>query len=87
MPGNSTFDSYYSTLVGSVGSDVQAADFSLNHQEKMVLNLQNYRQEVSGVSLDEEMVSLIKYQHAYDAAARMINTASEMLDTLMSIVN
>lgn len=87
MPGSSNFDSYYGTLVGSVGSDVQAADLSLNHQEKMVLNLQNYRQEVSGVSLDEEMVNLIKYQHAYDAAARMINTASEMLDTLMSIVN
>lgn len=87
MPGNSTFDEFYNTLLGSVGSDVQAADYNLKHQETMVLNLKNHRQEVSGVSLDEEMVNLVKYQHAYDASARMINTASEMLDTLMRIVN
>ncbi len=87
MPGNSTIDEYYNALVGQVGSDVQTADFSNNHQVTMVHNLQNYRQEVSGVSLDEEMVNLIQHQHAYDAAARMINTASEMLDTLMGLLN
>jgi flagellar hook-associated protein 1 len=87
MPGNSTFDNYFNTLIGRVGSDVQAAGFKSDHQTTMVHNLENYRQEVSGVSLDEEMVNLIKFQHAYDAAARMINTANEMLDSLMGILN
>lgn len=87
MPGNSTFDEYYNALIGTVGSDVQTADFYNTHQVAMVQSLENYRQEVSGVSLDEEMVNLIKHQHAYDAAARMITTADEMLDTLMSILN
>ncbi len=87
MPGNSTFDDYFNALVGDVGSDVQAAGFNHNHQETMVFSLQNYRQEISGVSLDEEMVNLIQHQHAYNAAAKMINAADEMLSTLLGILN
>jgi flagellar hook-associated protein 1 FlgK len=51
----------------------------------MMTYLENYREEVSGVSLDEEMVNLIKYQAGYNAAAKMISMAQEMLDSLMSI--
>ena len=86
MPGSSTFDAYYNSLVGQVGADVQAADFNQNHQETMVKNLKEYRQEVSGVSLDEEMVNLIQFQQAYSAAAKLITTADEMVDTLLSMV-
>ncbi len=86
MPGGSNFSDYYNSLVGRVGSDVQAADFSQNHQETMVRSLKNYRQEVAGVSLDEEMVNLVQFQHAYNAAAKVITTADEMLDSLISMV-
>ncbi|MEJ2660705.1 MAG: flagellar hook-associated protein FlgK [Desulfobacteraceae bacterium] len=86
MPGSSTFDAYYNSLAGQVGADVQAADFNQNHQETMVKNLKEYRQEVSGVSLDEEMVNLIQFQQAYSAAAKLITTADEMVDTLLSMV-
>ncbi len=85
MGGSSTFNEYYNSLVGNVGADVQAADFNFSHQTTMVQDLENYRQEVSGVSLDEEMVNLIQFQHAYNAAAQLITMADEMLDTLMSI--
>lgn len=87
MPGNSTFDGYYNALVGAIGSDVQAAGYNHDHQTTMVHSLENYRQEISGVSLDEEMVNLIQHQHAYNAAAKMINAADEMLSTLMGILN
>jgi flagellar hook-associated protein 1 FlgK len=87
MPGNSTFDDYFNALVGAIGSDVQAAGYNHDHQSTMVHNLENYRQEVSGVSLDEEMVNLIQHQHAYNAAAKMITTADEMLSTLIGILN
>jgi flagellar hook-associated protein 1 FlgK len=87
MPGNSTFDGYYNALVGTIGSDVQAAGYNHDHQTAMVHSLGNYRQEVSGVSLDEEMVNLIQHQHAYNAAAKMINAADEMLSALMGILN
>ena len=86
MPGSSTFDAYYNSLVGQVGADVQAANFNQNHQQTMVENLKAYRQEVSGVSLDEEMVNLIQFQQAYSAAAKLITTADEMVDTLLSMV-
>jgi flagellar hook-associated protein 1 FlgK len=86
MPGSSTFDAYYNSLVGQVGADVQAADFNQKHQQTMVENLKEYRQEVSGVSLDEEMVNLIQFQQAYSAAAKLITTADEMVDTLLSMV-
>jgi flagellar hook-associated protein 1 FlgK len=86
MPGSSTFDAYYNSLVGQVGADVQAANFNQSHQETMVDNLKEYRQEVSGVSLDEEMVNLIQFQQAYSAAAKLITTADEMVDTLLSMV-
>jgi flagellar hook-associated protein 1 FlgK len=44
------------------------------------------RDSVSGVSLDEEMASLVKYQHAYTAAARLITMSDEMLQTLLDSV-
>ncbi len=87
MPGSSTFDDYYNALVGQVGADVQAANFNSSHQQSMVQGLENYRQEVSGVSLDEEMVNLVKFQHAYNAAAKLITTADEMMDTIMGLTN
>jgi flagellar hook-associated protein 1 FlgK len=86
MPGGSTFDAYYNSLVGKVGADVQGANFNQAHQSTMVENLTQYRQEVSGVSLDEEMVNLIQFQQAYNAAAKLITTADEMVDTLMGMV-
>lgn len=86
MAGSSTFDAYYNALVAQVGAEVQTADFNETHQSTMVQNLEAYQQEVSGVSLDEEMVKLIQYQQAYNAAAKLITTADEMLDTLMGMV-
>ncbi len=83
--GTSTFDSYYNSLISKVGSDVQAADISYGHQSSMIGLLEQRRQEVSGVSLDEEMINLIKFQHAYSAAAKLITTTDEMLQTLLSM--
>ncbi|MNC82803.1 Flagellar hook-associated protein 1 [compost metagenome] len=42
------------------------------------------RQSVSGVSIDEEMTSMIKYQHAYNAAARVMTSVDEMLDKIIN---
>jgi flagellar hook-associated protein 1 FlgK len=86
MTGSSTFGAYYDALVGEIGADVQGANFNQAHQTTMVDNLSQYRQEVSGVSLDEEMVNLIQFQQAYNAAAKLITTADEMVDTLMGMV-
>jgi flagellar hook-associated protein 1 FlgK len=83
--GGSTFDNFYISLVGDVGNDVRRADLNFDHQTTMMNHLSNYREEVSGVSLDEEMVNLIKFQHAYTAAAKLITTADEMMETILGM--
>jgi flagellar hook-associated protein 1 FlgK len=87
MNGNSsTFEDSYNSLVSKVGGDVQNANAYYNHQFDMVVQLENRRESISGVSLDEEMINLIKFQTAYDAAAKLISTADELLQTVLNMV-
>jgi flagellar hook-associated protein 1 FlgK len=81
-----TFDDYYNSLVGDVGVKVVEAGMNYENQYSTSAQLENYRQSVSGVSLDEEMVNLIKFQHAYNAAAKLITTVDELMDALMRII-
>lgn len=83
--GDATFDQYYNSIASNVGSNVNSVSANYDHQSLMVTHLDNYRETVSGVSLDEEMINLIKFQHAYDAAAKLISTVDEMLDALMNM--
>jgi len=84
--GTATFDGAANTLVSQVGHDVQTAAANASHQADMMTYLENYRESVSGVSLDEEMVNLVKFEAAYNAAAKMISIADDMLNNLMNIV-
>lgn len=84
--GTSTFDDYYNSLVSAVGIDVEDATSNYEYHDVMSIHLENYRESVSGVNLDEEMVNLIKSQHAYDAAAKLITAVDEMLETLIRFV-
>ena len=87
MNGNTvSFGDYYSSLVSDIGHEVLKSDAYYNHQSDMVQQLDNYRESVSGVSLDEEMINLIKFQNAYAAAAKMIAAADEMLQTVLQLV-
>jgi flagellar hook-associated protein 1 FlgK len=81
-----TFDDFYNATVSGVGFDVQKATSRYNHQDSMVSYLEDYRESVSGVSLDEEMINMLQFETAYEAAAKLISTVDEMLQTLMSIV-
>lgn len=74
----------FQALVGQLGAESQAAIRSVANYEAALMATENRRQSVSGVSLDEEMANLIKYQHSYNAAARLISTADQMLDTIIN---
>jgi flagellar hook-associated protein 1 FlgK len=65
---------------------VQTAKANSSHQADLMTYLENYRESISGVSLDEEMVNLVKFEAAYNAAAKMVSMADDMLDTLMNII-
>ena len=87
MDGNTaSFGGYYDSLVGGIGSVTQSANTQTDYHAGMMIHLENYRESVSGVSLDEEMVNLIQYQKAYEAAAKLISVSDEMLETLMNMI-
>jgi flagellar hook-associated protein 1 FlgK len=80
-----TIEDYYHAMVGSIGIKAASISNSRAFNEVMVNELKTMRESISGVSLDEEMTELIKFQHAFAAAAKLITVADEMLDTLISI--
>ncbi|AFV10805.1 flagellar hook protein 1 [Thermacetogenium phaeum DSM 12270] len=79
-----TFDDYYRSMIGVLGVDAQQAVRMKENQELLVSQLENSRQAVSGVSLDEEMINMIKFQHAYSAASRLITALDEMLEIIIN---
>ncbi len=84
--GTETFSDYYTALVADVGNDTRAANSRYDLQQVTMGQLEAYREEVSGVSLDEEMVNLVQFQNAYAAAAKLISATDELLDTLINMV-
>ncbi len=82
--GSSTVNDFYNSLIGNLGVETnEAISFSENYQ-LMLQQVYNARESVEGVSLDEEMANMIKFQHAYDAAARIITTMDEALEVVIS---
>ena len=73
----------YAALVEKVGSDVQGAKNEESNMQMTVTAINDQRQSVSGVSLDEEMTNLITFQRGYQASARTLTAMSEMLETLI----
>lgn len=76
---------YYNGLVGNVGTDTNRAEFNQNFYGTLANDLNERQQAVAGVNLDEEMSNLIKYQSSYTAAAKLITTADQMLQTILSL--
>ena len=82
--GTQTAADAYAGLVGQVGSDSRQAIEMLRNQTLVTDHLRQRRESVSGVSLDEEAADMIRFQRAYQAAARVITVVDEMLDTLIN---
>jgi flagellar hook-associated protein 1 FlgK len=73
----------YATLVEKLGSDVQGAKDEQSNLQTTVTAINDQRESVSGVSLDEEMTNLITFQRGYQASARTLTAMSELLETLI----
>ncbi|MEM7192984.1 MAG: flagellar basal body rod C-terminal domain-containing protein, partial [Pseudomonadota bacterium] len=85
LGGTATLVEGYSALVGFAGSAMQRANAQLDHATNTQSQLSAMRESVSGVSTDEEMVSLMRFQRAYQASLQVIQTADEMLGSLMTL--
>lgn len=77
---------FYNTMVSDIGSRINSNE-SIIRSQTMVLNqLENQRASVSGVSIDEEMTNLIKFQRAYEASARVVRSVDEMFQSIINMV-
>ncbi len=81
-----TLDGFYNSLVAEIGLKGKSLSTDLAYNTQVNTQLNALRDSTSGVSLDEEMANLIKFQHAYTAAAKLITTSDEMLKTLINSV-
>ena len=80
-----TLDGYYSTMLGALGVDSKNIQSAREFADLMVNYITEQRDSVSAVSLDEEMVKLIEYQQAFNAASKIVSTTDEMLNTLINL--
>ena len=80
-----TLEGYYSALTTNIATDASAASASLSTNETLYNTVYTEFQSTSGVNEDEELVNLIMYQASYTAAAKIITTIDEMLDTLLGM--
>ena len=83
--GDLSFEDAFRQLVSDIALEAEDAGNKRDFYQGMVDQYSQLRDSVSGVSLDEELTNLIKYQRAYQAAAKMISAADEMLQALLTI--
>ncbi|MFK8068117.1 MAG: flagellar hook-associated protein FlgK [Gammaproteobacteria bacterium] len=84
--GNSTFNDANSLLIGDLGTKSRQAKNSLEAMQAVEQSAIEARDNVSGVNLDEEAADMLKFQQAYQAAARMISVGNELFGTLLQAV-
>lgn len=76
--------SFYESLIGGMGVRAQEANRMVENTNILKSQVENQRMSVSSVSLDEEMANLIRFQHAYNAAARSLTAVDELLDRIIN---
>ncbi len=76
---------FYSRLVFQVGSHTANASAGLDASQLILRQLDDQRNAISGVSLDEEAANMVRYQTAYQAAARVVTTVNDMLDAAVNL--
>ncbi|EIC29556.1 MULTISPECIES: flagellar hook-associated protein FlgK [Methylomicrobium] len=84
--GRSTLSSAYGQLVSQVGTSTQSAKTSQSAQQVLLNQAKQTRENLVGVNLDEEAANLIKFQNAYQAAAKAISVANSLFDTLIGAI-
>ncbi|MEW6181606.1 MAG: flagellar hook-associated protein FlgK [Bacillota bacterium] len=82
--GTATFEGFYRQLVTRIGEDMRGAGERTLGARVVSEQLQNLRQSVSGVSVDEELTKISQYQYAFQACSRVVSIMDSLLDTLIN---
>lgn len=83
--GTATYQTTYAQMVNFVGTKAREAQINSTAADAAVTQATNAQQSVSGVNLDEEAANLLRYQQAYQASGKVMQVASTLFDTLLSI--
>ncbi len=84
-PLNNNPEEYVSTMVGKIGTQVEDINTRLTNQTQVLSTVKTQLTSTTGVSTDQELADLIKYQRAYQASARIFTTCNDLLDVLMNL--
>lgn len=85
--GTASFQAAYAQFVSNVGNKTREIEVKGEAQQSMLEQAQGAREAMSGVNLDEEAANLLRYQQAYQAAAKMLDIGSRLFDTVLSIAS
>ncbi|MGL4654606.1 MAG: flagellar hook-associated protein FlgK [Sarcina sp.] len=77
-------EEFYKDGIDRLGVQSQEAQRMVENQSSLVFDISMQRESVSGVSLDEEAINLVQFQHAYNANAKVISTVNELLDVVVN---
>jgi flagellar hook-associated protein 1 FlgK len=80
-----TLGDYFDGVAGGLGAELLSTRRALKQEELIVAQLEERRGALSGVSLDEEVANLVRFERAYQASARIIQTADELLQRLLDL--
>lgn len=83
--GIDTFVSYYGKMAARVGIEASQNRLEQSGAQDSLTQLKNMRDGASGVSLEEEMIALVKYQRGFEASAKLLSTVDDMMGTIISI--
>jgi len=83
--GTATTSMFYDNFVASLGSATMTAKNELKASSIVKANVQTQKEQISGVSLDEEAANMLKYQHLFTASSKIITAADEMFKTLLDL--
>ncbi|MFZ7944680.1 flagellar hook-associated protein FlgK [Neobacillus sp. 19] len=79
-----TIGDFYLSIVGQLGLDVNGAKQASDRADAVATQADSRRQSISGVSIDEEMTNMVRFQQAYNAAAKYVSAVNDMLDKLIN---
>jgi flagellar hook-associated protein 1 FlgK len=85
IDGNDNFNSLYAKIVAKVGIESRQNQLSYKGSQDALNQLENFRDGLVGVSLEEEMISLIKFQRGFESSAKFLSTVDEMMGTIIGI--
>ena len=85
LGGNDTLVSYYGKIAATVGVEAARNRQAQQGHEDSLIQLQNMRDGIDGVSLDDEMINLMQYQKGFEASAKFLSTIDEMMGTLLTL--